>query len=64
MKRVWNGCDDDCFNCKYYDCLKPENKCHGIPYEEKRRGKKSDKKYEEYLQLIAAIDEALDELRM
>ena len=64
MKRTWNGCDDDCFNCEYYDCLKPENMCHGIPYEEKRRGKKSDKKYEEYLQLIAAIDEALDELRM
>lgn len=64
MKRVWNGCDDDCFNCEYYDCLKPENKCHGIPYAEKRRGRKNDKKYEEYLQLIAAIDEALDELRL
>ena len=64
MKHYWNGCDDDCFNCDYIDCLKPENMCHGIPYEEKRRGKKSDKKYEEYLQLIAAIDEALDELRM
>lgn len=64
MKRVWNGCDDDCFNCKYYDCLKPENKCHGIPYEDKRRGKNVDKAYQEYLKLCEAIDEALDELRM
>lgn len=64
MKQVWNGCNEDCFNCEYIDCLKPDNLCKGIPYSEKRRGKKSDKKYEKYLQLIAAIDEALDELRL
>lgn len=64
MKHYWDGCDDDCFNCKYYDCLKPENMCKGIPYDQKRRGKKSDKKYEEYLELCAAIDDALDELRV
>lgn len=64
MKRVWDGCDDDCFNCDYYDCLKPENKCHGIPYDQKRRGKKIDKLLQRDRELRDAIDEALDELRM
>lgn len=22
-KGVWHGCDDDCDNCEYSDCLKP-----------------------------------------
>lgn len=64
MKRVWDGCDDDCFNCDYYDCLKPENECHGIPYDQKRRGKKIDKLLQRDRELRDAIDEALDELRM
>ena len=64
MKRVWDGCDDDCFNCDYYDCLKPENKCHGIPYDQKRRGKNIDKLLQRDRELRDAIDEALDELRM
>lgn len=64
MKRTWSGCNDDCFNCEYYDCLKPENKCHGIPYDEKRRGKKIDKLLQRDRELRDAIDEALDELRM
>ena len=23
----FQGCDDDCFNCKYKDCLKPDYMC-------------------------------------
>ena len=25
-RNVWKGCDEDCFNCKYPDCYKPEYK--------------------------------------
>lgn len=64
MKRVWDGCDEDCFNCEYVDCLRPENKCKGIPYPQKRRGKIIDKAYQRYLKQQIAIDEALDELRL
>lgn len=64
MKHTWNGCDDDCFNCEYIDCLKPDNECKGIPYEEKRRGKKIDKMLDRDRELRDAIDEALDEIRL
>lgn len=32
----FKGCDEDCFNCPYPDCLKPDNKCSTdwIPKEE------------------------------
>lgn len=23
-KNGWRGCDEDCFNCKYSDCLMPD----------------------------------------
>jgi len=27
-KEKWKGCDDDCFNCKYQDCIKPDKECN------------------------------------
>ena len=32
-KRMYFGCDEDCFNCKYDDCYLPYQKCRSIPYE-------------------------------
>lgn len=26
-KEQYKGCDEDCYNCPYSDCLKPENLC-------------------------------------
>ena len=28
------GCDEDCFNCKYSDCIMPDYCCTSIPYEQ------------------------------
>ena len=25
---TWSGCEEDCFNCKYEDCKKPDYMCH------------------------------------
>ena len=33
-RELWHGCDEDCFNCIYSDCLKPEYQDEG--YLEKR----------------------------
>ena len=32
-KRMYFGCNEDCFNCKYDDCYLPYQKCKSIPYE-------------------------------
>lgn len=33
-KKRFNGCDDDCFNCPYPDCYKPDYLCKSSIYEE------------------------------
>lgn len=44
-KKKWLGCEEDCFNCQYPDCLRPENICKSIEYDaEESRGKKGGKK--------------------
>lgn len=30
----YSVCDEDCFNCKYKDCIKPDYLCKSIPYEQ------------------------------
>ena len=64
MKYVWEGCSEDCFNCEYYDCLRPANKCKSVPYTEKRRGKNIDKLFKEHCEQQNAIDDAIREIRM
>lgn len=29
---LFKGCDEDCFNCPYPDCYRPENMLHGDPF--------------------------------
>ena len=31
--KKWFGCDEDCFNCKYDDCYRPQGLVHKIRYE-------------------------------
>lgn len=33
-RRIYYGCNEDCFNCVYDDCMLPYQKCKSIPYEE------------------------------
>lgn len=46
-KKKWLGCDEDCFNCVYLDCYRPQNLCKSFDYDaEERRGKRNGKKRE------------------
>lgn len=60
---VWQGCEEDCFNCTYTDCKKPANEMKSLsPYE--RNESREARKRNRLREWEAAIDEALDELRM
>ena len=30
-RHSFQGCDEDCFNCKHDDCIKPDYLCKSIP---------------------------------
>lgn len=64
MVARWLGCDEDCFNCPYPDCYKPDNKMH-TAHENEKRGRKNGKSREGNCDLQRdAIDEALAEMRL
>lgn len=44
----FKGCNDDCFNCKYSDCLKPSRLIEHKEIEFKEE-KETNKTYTEYL---------------
>lgn len=62
MIKYWRGCDEDCFNCRYKDCLKPDNQLKSL--DPRGRREKRDKTREDDRRMREAIDEALDELRL